>query len=73
MYLRREKNTIASAEKNGMPRSPRKRMPRLRPHNARVPGTTSVISGTPGHYWLNKSGSDLLSHLVGQYHRRARA
>ena len=45
----------------------------LRPRNARVPGTTSVISGTPGHYWLNKSGSDLLSHLVGQYHRRARA
>ena len=41
-------------------------MPRLRrPRNARVPGTTSVISGTPGHYWLNKSGSDLLSHLVG--------
>ena len=45
----------------------------LRPRNARVPGTTSVISGTPGHCWLNKSGSDLLSHLVGQYHRRARA
>ena len=63
----------AYAEKDGMPRSPRKRMPRLRPRNARVPGTTSVISGTPGHCWLNKSGSDLLSHLVGQYHRRARA
>ena len=38
-----EKNAIASAA----------------PHNARVPGTTSVISGTPGHYWLHKSGSDL--------------
>ena len=49
-----KKNTIAYAEKNGMPRSPRKRMPRLRPRNARVPGTTSVISGTPGHYWLHK-------------------
>ena len=40
----------------------------LPPRNARVPGTTSVISGTHGH-----CGSDLLSHLVGQYHRRARA
>ena len=47
--------------------------PASSPRNARVPGTTSVISGTLRHYWLNKSGSDLLSHLVGQYHRRARA
>ena len=44
----------AYAEKNGMPRSPRKRMPLPPPRNARVPGTTYVISGTPGHCWLNK-------------------
>ena len=79
------KYKCTSAEKR-MPLSPEKRknwkcpayaelrMPHLSiPHNARVPGTTSVISGTLRHYWLNKSGSDLLSHLVGQYHRRARA